>query len=96
MKILGVKNEYILNLEKQCGTRTHARRSGYQCAVRGRCTGCDAQTSTGCDALTSADWLHFRCAQRCAFVAFARCALVAVANADGAMLLKDRDWRDFF
>ena len=95
MKILGVKNEYILNLEKQCGTRTHARRSGYQCAVRGRCTN-DAQTSTGCDALTSADWLHFRCAQRCAFVAFARCALVAVASADGAMLLKDRDWRDFF
>jgi len=49
-------------------------------ALRGRCTGCDAQTSAdwlhlrdalrgrcaGCDTLTSADWLHLRDALRCA------------------------------
>jgi hypothetical protein len=61
-------------------------RTGCICALRGRCTGCDAGTSTGCDAQTSADWLHLHGALRCAFVAFARCALVAVASTGGAML----------
>ena len=42
---------YICLSKTRCFVRTHARRSGCLCAVRGRCAGCDARTLHFCAVL---------------------------------------------